>query len=50
MFLNGPISDRLRKLFPRGAKEWNPGRPGDPKAQPLPKNVQGQSLGGRKKK
>lgn len=54
MFLNGPISDRLRKLFGSSDPVWNPGRPADvpnPKrGKKLPKGVDGQSLGGRGKK
>jgi hypothetical protein len=53
MELSGKISDKLRALLAAGKLDnnaINPGRPASPKkAAKLPKNVKGQSLGGRKK-
>lgn len=51
MKLNGPISDKLRKIFSSDDPAWNPGRPASPsKPAQLPKGVKGQSLGGRHRK
>jgi hypothetical protein len=51
MQLNGPISDRIRKLLASGKLDQSaihPGRPASPtKATKVPKGVKGQSLGKR---
>lgn len=50
MQLHGKISDKLRKLFAAGDPAWSPQRPASPtKAEPLPKGVKGEKLGGRGK-
>lgn len=48
--LNGPISDRLRKMFKKDDPIWFPPRDHTtPKKTKLPKGVEGHSLGGRNK-